>query len=301
MFEVDARYNPVKPIGKGAYGIVCSAQNHQTDEKVCVGFSLASEPTAAQHYQVSYPRCSILTRAGRPERTQVAIKKIGNAFDNVVDARRVLREIKLLRHLQHENIIAIRDIMRPRHRETFQVHTFSPQPLIIVVVVRRRTSGLHEARLGGNSPLRSPDLKTSGPFFSPGQWFLGGSAPSLFLACDFIRIFLRATWWRQDVYLVYELMDTDLHQIIRSAQPLSDDHCQYFVYQLLRGLKYIHSAGVLHRDLKPSNLLLNANCDLKICDFGLARTTVEKEFMTEYAPPLAPRCPIALLLARVGY
>jgi serine/threonine protein kinase len=86
------------------------------------------------------------------------------------------------------------------------------------------------------------------------------------------------------VYLVYELMDTDLHQIIRSAQPLSDDHCQYFVYQLLRGLKYIHSAGVLHRDLKPSNLLLNANCDLKICDFGLARTTVEKEFMTECAP-----------------
>jgi serine/threonine protein kinase len=71
-----------------------------------------------------------------------------------------------------------------------------------------------------------------------------------------------------DVYVMYELMDTDLHQIIRSNQPLSDDHAQYFVYQLLRGLKYIHSANVLHRDLKPSNLLLNANCDLKICDFG---------------------------------
>ncbi len=42
--------------------------------------------------------------------------------------------------------------------------------------------------------------------------------------------------------------------------------------QILRGLKYIHSANVLHRDLKPSNLLLNATCDLKICDFGLART-----------------------------
>ncbi len=39
----------------------------------------------------------------------------------------------------------------------------------------------------------------------------------------------------------------------------------------MRGLKYIHSANVLHRDLKPSNLLLNTNCDLKICDFGLAR------------------------------
>ena len=46
--------------------------------------------------------------------------------------------------------------------------------------------------------------------------------------------------------------------------------------QILRGLKYVHTANVLHRDLKPSNLLLNASCDLKICDFGLARTSNEK-------------------------
>ncbi len=44
----------------------------------------------------------------------------------------------------------------------------------------------------------------------------------------------------------------------------------------------MHSANVLHRDLKPSNLLLNASCDLKICDFGLARTSTEKNYMTEY-------------------
>lgn len=67
-----------------------------------------------------------------------------------------------------------------------------------------------------------------------------------------------------DVYIVSELMDTDLHQIISSPQPLTDDHCQYFLYQILRALKYIHSAHVLHRDLKPSNLLLNGNCDLKV-------------------------------------
>ncbi|RVW43261.1 Mitogen-activated protein kinase 4 [Vitis vinifera] len=101
-----------------------------------------------------------------------------------------------------------------------------------------------------------------------------------------------------DVYIVYELMDTDLHQIICSNQSLTDDHCQdlqYFLYQLLRGLKYVHSANVLHRDLKPSNLLLNANCDLKIGDFGLARTTSETDFMTEYVVTRWYRAPELLL------
>ncbi|KAK4047134.1 mitogen activated protein kinase 2 [Microbotryomycetes sp. JL201] len=73
------------------------------------------------------------------------------------------------------------------------------------------------------------------------------------------------------VYLYEELMEADLHAIIRSGQPLSDAHFQSFIYQTLCGLKYIHSAGVLHRDLKPGNLLVNADCELKICDFGLAR------------------------------
>ena len=70
---------------------------------------------------------------------------------------------------------------------------------------------------------------------------------------------------------------------------------QYFLYQILRGLKYIHSANVLHRDLKPSNLLLNANCDLKICDFGLARVTSETDFMTEYVVTRWYRPPELLL------
>ncbi|XP_075514109.1 mitogen-activated protein kinase homolog NTF6-like isoform X3 [Primulina tabacum] len=98
-----------------------------------------------------------------------------------------------------------------------------------------------------------------------------------------------------DVYIAYELMDTDLHQIICSSQELTEDHCQYFLYQLLRGLKYIHSADVLHRDLKPSNLLLNANCDLKVCDFGLVRTTSETDFMTEYVVTRWYRAPELLL------
>lgn len=180
-FEIDERYQPIKAIGKGAYGVVCSAKNMSSGEKI-------------------------------------AIKKIGNAFENLTDARRTLREIKLLRHLKHENIIAVKDIMKPTSKDKFN-----------------------------------------------------------------------------DVYLVYELMDTDLHQIIRSSQPLTNEHFQYFIYQILRGLKYVHTANVLHRDLKPSNLLLNASCDLKICDFGLARTSSERNFMTEYVVTRWYRAPELLL------
>lgn len=67
----------------------------------------------------------------------------------------------------------------------------------------------------------------------------------------------------KDVYIVQALMETDLYKLLKT-QRLSNDHICYFLYQILRGLKYIHSANVLHRDLKPSNLLLNTTCDLKV-------------------------------------
>ncbi|KAJ1676060.1 mitogen activated protein kinase 2, partial [Spiromyces aspiralis] len=72
-------------------------------------------------------------------------------------------------------------------------------------------------------------------------------------------------------------MEADLHQIIKSGQPLTDAHFQYFLFQICRGLKYIHSVNVLHRDLKPGNLLVNADCALRICDFGLARGCAEPQ------------------------
>lgn len=184
LFECPSKYLPLKAIGKGAYGVVCSARDSESSEKV-------------------------------------AIKKITGCFESPVDAKRMLREVKLLSHLRHENVIGLRDILPP------------PSP----------------------------------------------SAAAY-----------------KDVYLVYELMDTDLHQIIRSPQPLSPEHIGYFVYQVLRGLKYVHSANVLHRDLKPSNLLVNANCDLKICDFGLARTGAEDQVgMTEYVVTRWYRAPELLL------
>lgn len=80
-----------------------------------------------------------------------------------------------------------------------------------------------------------------------------------------IRDILRAPTLEamRDVYIVQDLMETDLYKLLKSQQ-LSNDHVCYFLYQILRGLKYIHSANVLHRDLKPSNLLINTTCDLKV-------------------------------------
>ncbi|XP_015472260.2 mitogen-activated protein kinase 7-like, partial [Parus major] len=101
-------------------------------------------------------------------------------------------------------------------------------------------------------------------------------------------------------YVVLDLMESDLHQIIHSSQPLTLEHVRYFLYQLLRGLKYIHSANVLHRDLKPSNLLVNENCELKIGDFGMARglgadPRQAKAFLTEYVATRWYRAPELLL------
>ncbi|VVC33576.1 Protein kinase, ATP binding site,Mitogen-activated protein (MAP) kinase, ERK1/2,Protein kinase [Cinara cedri] len=120
-----------------------------------------------------------------------------------------------------------------------------------------------------------------------------------------IRNILRANTIEQmkDVYIVQCLMETDLYKLLKT-QRLSNDHICYFLYQILRGLKYIHSANVLHRDLKPSNLLLNTTCDLKICDFGLARVADPDHdhtgFLTEYVATRWYRAPEIMLNSK-GY
>jgi len=107
----------------------------------------------------------------------------------------------------------------------------------------------------------------------------------------------------RDIYIVQCLMETDLYKLLKT-QKLSNDHICYFLYQILRGLKYIHSANVLHRDLKPSNLLLNTTCDLKICDFGLARVADPDHdhtgFLTEYVATRWYRAPEIMLNSK-GY
>ncbi|XP_026386849.1 mitogen-activated protein kinase 9-like isoform X1 [Papaver somniferum] len=99
----------------------------------------------------------------------------------------------------------------------------------------------------------------------------------------------------KDIYVVFELMESDLHQVIKANDDLTPEHYQFFLYQLLRSLKYIHSANVFHRDLKPKNILANADCKLKICDFGLARVSFNDApsaiFWTDYVATRWYRAP----------
>ena len=114
--------------------------------------------------------------------------------------------------------------------------------------------------------------------------------------------------WR-DLYMVTDLMDTDMHYVISSGQELSDDHIQCFMFQR-SGLAHLHACNVVHRDLKPSNLLVDRNCDLRICDW-MARTcarptrrrsttTSRCSRCTSRRGGTARRAPLPLALVRRG-
>eukprot|EP01096_Ripella_sp_DP13-Kostka_P011603 TRINITY_DN471_c0_g1_i1.p1 TRINITY_DN471_c0_g1~~TRINITY_DN471_c0_g1_i1.p1 ORF type:complete len:370 (-),score=143.56 TRINITY_DN471_c0_g1_i1:85-1194(-) len=138
--------------------------------------------------------------SGLNNRTQshVAIKQIACPFKNETDIKRALREVKILDHFSHENLLP-----------------------------------LYDAFFSQKHPV--------------------------------------------DLFIVTELMDTDLGKLINSRKKLEEAQIQLFAYQILRGLKCLHSAQVFHRDLKPQNCLLNKNCDLKICDFGMGRSFEENK------------------------
>lgn len=196
-FEVPNYYQVVQPVGYGAYGFVVSALDRRDGSKV-------------------------------------AIKKNSRVFRDLLDCKRIVREIFVLLHLSHENVLHVRDVYLPTDSE-------------------------------------SPNDQTKLPAASS--------------SC-------------RDVYIVSDLMDTSLYNVIRSpgTQTLDHTHYKFFAYQMLRGLKYIHSANIIHRDLKPANVLVNVNCDLQICDFGLARQFTRDAAMTDYVVTRYYRPPEVLLM-----
>ncbi|XP_055346249.1 stress-activated protein kinase JNK-like isoform X2 [Paramacrobiotus metropolitanus] len=96
-----------------------------------------------------------------------------------------------------------------------------------------------------------------------------------------------------DVYLVMELMDANLCQVIQ--MDLDHERMSYLLYQLLCGIKHLHSAGIIHRDLKPSNIVVRSDCTLKILDFGLARSANATFMMTPYVVTRYYRAPEVIL------
>ncbi|XP_014671893.1 PREDICTED: extracellular signal-regulated kinase 2-like [Priapulus caudatus] len=105
----------------------------------------------------------------------------------------------------------------------------------------------------------------------------------------------------KDIYLVFEYMETDLHNVIKKGGILKEIHKRYIMYQLFRAVKYLHSGNVIHRDNKPSNILLDADCTVKLADFGLARSLAQLEddevdpCLTEYVATRWYRAPEILL------
>ncbi|XP_063160695.1 mitogen-activated protein kinase 8 isoform X5 [Candoia aspera] len=97
----------------------------------------------------------------------------------------------------------------------------------------------------------------------------------------------------QDVYIVMELMDANLCQVIQME--LDHERMSYLLYQMLCGIKHLHSAGIIHRDLKPSNIVVKSDCTLKILDFGLARTAGTSFMMTPYVVTRYYRAPEVIL------
>ncbi|XP_057693445.1 mitogen-activated protein kinase 12 [Corythoichthys intestinalis] len=178
-WEVPDRYRELKQVGTGAYGTVCSAVDVRT-------------------------------------KTKVAIKKLYRPFQSELFAKRAYRELRLLKHIKHENVIGLLDVF---------------------------TADLSLDRFN-------------------------------------------------DFYLVMPFMGTDLGKVMK-LQRLSEEKIQYLVYQILKGLKFIHSAGIIHRDLKPGNLAINQDCELKILDFGLARQADSE--MTGYVVTRWYRAPEVIL------
>ena len=91
------------------------------------------------------------------------------------------------------------------------------------------------------------------------------------------------------VEIVLEEMDTDLHRVYKFDDKLTMSHHTVILYQILRGLQYVHACGVLHRDMKPSNILISSNCKIKIADFGLARPKSDGKTQIKWSDYVATR------------
>ncbi len=168
----------------------------------------------------------------------VAIKRMELRHDEPINMKRAYREIRILRHLNHPNIVSLVDVVSS-------------------------TVDSAALKLSSKSSFNKWDGQSEGSVMNK------NSNLKLDTRLDSARGVPKNMG---DLYLVVEFVDTDLSKIIKSNQYLSVEHIQYILFQILEGLLYLHKSNVLHRDLKPANVLVScADCSIKIADFGLAR------------------------------
>jgi mitogen-activated protein kinase 1/3 len=74
------------------------------------------------------------------------------------------------------------------------------------------------------------------------------------------------------IFIVMEHFDLDLRKLLSNEFFLTEENVESLIYNILCALKFLHSANIVHRDLKPDNILVDLNCNIKLCDFGLSRT-----------------------------
>ena len=230
-WAVGDRYKICRLLGKGSYGIVAEAIDLSTN-------------------------------------CRVAIKRIQNIFDQKSGAKRMCREMRILRSLNHPHTIRLLNVICPGLEGTI---TYSDED---------SENTLSNSTFPNNCIHEDQDEALVARLIKKVE-----CPTSMGIREDDIN----------DLYLVTEFVDTDLYKLLNSAQFLTTDHIKTFMHQILLGLKYLHSANIIHRDMKPANVLLNEDCTLKICDFGLSRVVPLCRIVP--SPILTMRSPVPFIAA----
>jgi len=82
------------------------------------------------------------------------------------------------------------------------------------------------------------------------------------------------------IYLIMEFWRRDLRSLLQPNTNFTKEQATKIIYEILKGIQYLHSWGVVHRDLKPENILIDNNFNIKIWDFGLSRNLLIPRSLT---------------------
>jgi len=218
-------------------------------------------------------------------RRRVAVKRVQSVFADKNQARNVVRELWLLSRLCHDNVISLVDAVAVNEREfASHGHTHAGRGMGMGMGMHPTNASLTSVGSMGadimNQINQAMSLPYSGvlPFLATNRDSVSHDVPEMCLGNgrNIVSAPMDMSLFGKDkkvadLFIVTELMDTDLRSVIRSDVALALTHVRFIMYQLCSALAYLDSVKVVHRDIKPANILINENWDVKLADFGLAR------------------------------